>query len=195
VSNRSLARWVGVAALAVSATGCIFPGAGTLLEKSYAEIRGGWGEAREIQAFPAGPILDRFRAVKVARVERSADAGPMPGALSGVVETELRSALEGANLFPGGPGPTLLIRARLTTHWPAPMLAAAPSEIAARIEFLEEGRRAPLGIYYVRGLSTALARKSDEDLGRGLASGVIEVIASRRTPPPAAGPLAVSEKP
>lgn len=195
MSNRLLARMAGVTALAVSATGCIFPGAGTLLEKGFAEIRGGWGEAREIQALPPGPILDRFRAVKVARVERSADAGPLPGTLSTVVETELRSALKGANLFPGGPGPTLLIRARLTTHWPASVLAAAPSEIAARVEFLEEGRRAPLGIYYVRGLSTALARKSDEDLGRGLASGVIEVIESRRTPPPAPEPLAASEKP
>jgi len=181
--------------LAASATGCIFPGAGTLLEKSLAEIRGSWGEAQEIQALPPGPILDRFRAVKVARVERSADAGPLPGTLSTVVETELRSALEGANLFPGGPGPTLLIRARLTTHWPASVLAAAPSEIAARVEFREEGRRAPLGIYYVRGLSTALARKSDEDLGRGLASGVIEVIESRRTPPPAPEPLAVRDTP
>jgi hypothetical protein len=36
-----------------------------------------------------------------------------------------------------------------------------------------------------------MTRKSDEALGRGLAAGVIEVIESRRTPPPAATPAPV----
>jgi hypothetical protein len=164
------------------------PGVGTLLEKSMAEMRGAWGEAREIQPMPLGPVLDRFRTVKVARVERTPDAGPMPIALPRVVEGELRSALRETNLFPGGPGPTLVIRARLTGHWTASGFETAMSggrnEVVARVEFVEDGRRAPMGIYYIRGISAALARKSDEALGRGLAAGVIEVIGSRRTPPP-----------
>jgi len=69
-----------------------------------AEVRGGWGEAREIQPLPAGPGRDRFRSVRVARVERGTDAGPMPPGLPRVVETELRNALRDAGLAPGGPG-------------------------------------------------------------------------------------------
>src|SRR5262245_56775167 len=99
--------------------GCVPAGLGTLLEKSMAEVRGPWGEARELQPMPLGPVLDRFRKVKVARVERAADAGPMPIALPRVVEGELRSALGDTNLFPGGAGPTLVIRTRLTGHWTA----------------------------------------------------------------------------
>ncbi len=186
---------VGIVVLAAAAGGCLPPGAGTLFEKGVAEIRGGWGEAREIQPLPPGPVFDRFRTVRVARVERSTDAGPIPTTLPTLVETELRSALR--ELFPGGPGPILVIRTRLTNHWQSSGLAmnSSHSEVAARIEFLEEGRRAPLGVYYVRGLSAALARKSDEQLGRGLASGVVEVIESRRTPPPVAASPFVREQP
>jgi hypothetical protein len=186
---------VEIVVLAAATAGCLPPGAGTLFEKGVAEIRGGWGEAREIQPLPTGPVLDRFRTVKVARVERSTDAGPIPTTLPTVVETELRSALR--ERFPGGPGPTLVIRTRLTTHWQSSALAmnATHSEVAARVEFLEEGRRAPLGVYYVRGLSAAMARKSDEQLGRGLASGVVDVIESRRTPPPAPPSPFAQERP
>lgn len=167
--------------------GCIFPGIGTVLEKGVAELRGGHGEARAIRPLPDGPTLDRFRRVRVVRVERSADGGPMPETLPAVVEGELREALSVSGLFPGDRGPTLVIRARLTTHWPATGVAQAVnghSEILARVEFLEDGRRAPLGVYYVRGMSTAIARRSDGELGRGLAAAVVEVIESRRTPSP-----------
>jgi len=195
--TRSFRSQVGLVALAVAGVGCMPPGVGTLLEKSMAEMRGPWGEVRELQPMPLGPVLDRFRTVKVARVERATEAGPMPIALPNVVEGELRTALRETNLFPGGAGPTLVIRARLTTHWPASGFETAVggrSELVARIEFLEDGRRAPFGIYYVRGVSAALTRKSDEALGRGLAAGVIEVIESRRTPPPAPAPV-VREQP
>src|SRR5262249_10335529 len=157
---------------------------GTVVEKSLAELRGGHGEARPITPLPEGPALDRYRRVRVQRVERSVDAGPMPETLPGVVESELRDALTAAKLFPDAEGPTLVIRARLTTHWPANGVAQAVnghSEILARVEFLEEGKRSTLGVYYVRGMSTAIARKSDGELGRGLASAVVEVIESRRT--------------
>jgi hypothetical protein len=169
--------------------GCVVPGVGTLLEKSVIEMRGPWGEARELQPMPLAPVLDRFRKVKVARVERATEAGPMPIALPNVVEGELRTALRETNLFPGGAGPTLVIRTRLTAHWTASGLETAVgggrSEVVARVEFAEDGRRMPIGIYYIRGISAALTRKSDEALGRGLAAGVIEVIESRRTPSPA----------
>jgi hypothetical protein len=138
-----------------------------------------------VQALPPGRVLDRFRSVKVARVERSADVGPLPRTLPKVVETELGNALREARLFPGGGGPTLVVRTRLTGHWPASGFSPGKghSEVVARVEFLEEGRGAPLGIYFVRGISGAIARNSDENLGRGLASGVVELIGSRRTPP------------
>ena len=189
MSRPVFGRMLVLAAVAATTAACLPPGAGTLFEKGVAEVRGGWGEARESRPFPPGPVMDRFRSVKVARVERSADAGPMPAELVKVVETELRNALRDANLFAGGVGPTLVIRARLTNHWRNSGFSTAtggPSEVVSRIEFLEEGRPAPLGVYYVRGISNALARNSDENLGRGLAEGVIEVIESRRTPPPAA---------
>jgi hypothetical protein len=182
-----------IAVVSISATGCIFPGMGSVLEKGFAEARGGRGESKQINPLPEGPTLDRFRAFKIARVERSADAGPMPDTLLGVVETELRTALGEAKLFPGGSGPTLLVRARLTTHWPATGLAQAVnahSEILARVEFVEDGRRGPLGIYYVRGVSNAIARKSDQDLGKGLASAVLELIETHRTPAPGSERLA-----
>jgi hypothetical protein len=173
--------------------GCV-PGVGTLLEKSMVEMRGPWGEARELRPMPLGPVLDRFRTVKIARVERAAEAGPMPIALPQVVEGELRNALRETNLFPGGTGPTLVIRTRLTAHWTASGFETAVtggrSEVVARVEFAEDGRRAPIGIYYIRGVSAAVTRKSDEALGRGLAAGVIEVIESRRTPPPEPPPVA-----
>jgi hypothetical protein len=172
--------------LATASSGCMIPGLGTLIEKSMAELRGGHGEAREVTPLPEGPSLDRFQRIRVMRVERSSDAGPMPDTLPGVVETELRRAVDEANLFPGGKGPTLLIKTRLTTHWPAAGLSqalTAHSEILARVEFVEEGRRGPLGIYYVRGMSLAIARKSDEQLGKGLASAVLDLIESRRTLP------------
>jgi hypothetical protein len=181
-----LLQAVALALTAASTGGCIFPGTSNVLEKGIAEMRGGRGESRQISPLPAGPVLDRFRAFKVSRVERSTDAGPMPDTLPKVVETELRNAIRESNLFPGGPGPTLLIRARLTTHWPAAGLlqaVSAHSEILARVELVEDGRRAPLGVYYVRGVSTAIARKSDENLGRGLASAVVELIESHRTAP------------
>ena len=184
--------------LALAGSGCMVPGVGTLLEKSVAEMRGPWGEVRELQPMPTGPILDRFRTVKIARVERATEAGPMPVALPSVVEGELRTALRETNLFPGGGGPTLVIRARLTTHWPLSGFETAVggrSELVARVEFLEDGRRAPFGVYYVRGMSAAMTRKSDEALGRGLAAGVIEVIESRRTPPPPAPAPVVREQP
>jgi hypothetical protein len=164
----------------------MIPGLGTLVEKSVAELRGGHGESREVTPLPDGPSLDRFQRIRVMRVERSTDAGPMPDTLPGVVEGELRRAVDEANLVSGGKGPTLLIRTRLTTHWPAVGLSqalAAHSEILARVEFVEEGRRAPLGVYYVRGMSLAIARKSDEQLGKGLASAVVDLIESRRTAP------------
>ncbi len=173
--------------LLAATTGCMVPGMGTVFEKGIAELRGGHGEARAITPLPEGPTLDRYQRVRVLRVERSADAGPMPETLPGVVEGELREALTGSGLFTADKGPTLMVRARLTTHWPANGVAQAVnghSEILARVEFLEEGRRAPLGVYYVRGMSTAIARKSDGELGRGLASAVVEVIESRRTPSP-----------
>jgi hypothetical protein len=184
-----------IAVVSISASGCIFPGAGTLLEKGFAEARGGRGESKHISPLPEGPTLDRFRAFKIARVERSADAGPMPDALLGVVESELKTAIVESGLFPGspGPGPTLLIRTRLTTHWPATGLSQAynaHSEILARVEFVEDGRRGPLGIYYVRGVSNAIARKSDQDLGKGLASAVLELIGMHRTPAPGSERLA-----
>jgi hypothetical protein len=185
MSRRVFGRMLVLAAVAATTAACLPPGAGTLFEKGVAEVRGGWGEARESRPFPPGPVMDRFRSVKVARVDRSPDAGPMPADLPKIVETELRNALRDANLFAGGAGPTLVIRARLTNHWRNSGFSTAtggPSEVVARIEFLEEGRSAPLGVYYVRGISTALARNSDENLGRGLAEGVIEVIESRRTP-------------
>jgi hypothetical protein len=183
-----LAHLGGLAVVAATAGACLPPGAATLLEKSAAEIRGGWGEVREVRPLPGGPVLDRFRSARVARVEHSPDAGPIPTTLSGVVEAELRRALEAAGLGNGGARPTLVIRARVTGHWRASGFSHAggtPSEVVARVEFFEEGRRAPLGVYYVRGLSTALARTSDEQLGRGLAEGVVELIESHRTPPPA----------
>ncbi len=180
-------RAILLAAVTAGAAGCILPGTGSVLEKGVAELRGGRGETREITPLPEGPALDRFRRARVLRVERSADAGPIPDGLPGVVESGLRSAVEETKLFLGGKGPTLLIRARLTTHWPASGFAqaiSAHSEILARVEFFEEGRRAPLGVYYVRGISTAIARKSDEELSRGLASAVVEVITNHRTPDP-----------
>ncbi len=191
MSPRSLARTLILAAVGASVTACLPPGVGTLLEKGLVEVRGGWGEAREVQAFPPGPVLDRFRSVKVARVERSVDAGPLPKTLPKVVETELGNALREANLFPGGKGPTLVVRARLTGHWPASGFSptSGHSEVVARVEFLEEGRGAPLGVYYVRGISGAVARNSDENLSRGLASGVVELIGSRRTPPQVDAPV------
>ena len=190
-----LARVLSLAAVAASLAGCLPPGAGTIVERGMAEVRGGWGEAREARAFPPGPVMDRFRSVKVSRVERSADASPMPPTLPKVVETELRTRLTDPGLFAGGAGPILVIRARLTAHWRPSGLASAtgaPSEVLARVEFFEEGRGAPLGVYYVRGVSGALARNSDEDLGRGLASGIVDLIESRRPPPkePAPAPLA-----
>jgi hypothetical protein len=118
----------------------------------------------------------------------------MPIALPNVVEGELRSALRETNLFPGDTGPALVIRTRLTAHWTASGFETAVvggrSEVVARVEFAEDGRRTPMGIYYIRGVSAALTRKSDEALGRGLAAGVIEVIESRRTPPPEPPPIA-----
>jgi hypothetical protein len=188
-----------LSSLVVALTGCAVPGIGTVIEKTFAELRGGHGEARPITPLPDGPSLDRFRRVRVARVERSADAGPMPDTLPDVVEGELRDALSGSGLFPGDKGPILLVRARLTTHWQAAGVAQAVnahSEILARVEFVEEGRRTPLGVYYVRGMSTALARRSDGELGRGLASAVVEVIESRRTPPerPVERPGATAER-
>jgi hypothetical protein len=178
---------MAVVGLLIGTTGCMVPGVGTVVEKSMNELRGGHGQAREITALPDGPVLDRFLKFRVLRVERSADAGPIPEALPALVESEMRDALSESGFFPGGKGPTLVIRTRLTTHWPANGLTQAlnaHSEILARVEFLEAGRRTPLGVYYVRGMSNAIARKSDEQLGRGLASAVIEVIESRRTPAP-----------
>ena len=186
MSGRILARALVLTAVAAGASACLPPGVGTLIEKGFVEVRGGWGEARQVQPLPPGPVLDRFRSVKVARVERSADVGPLPTALPKLVETELGNAIREAKLFPGGGGPTLVVRARLTGHWPAANSfspGSAHSELVARVEFLEEGRGAPLGIYFVRGVSSAIARNSDENLGRGLASGVVELIGSRRTPP------------
>jgi len=198
--HRPVRRLLVLAAVLAATTGCVVPGMGTMLEKGVAELRGGHGEARAITPLPEGPALDRFRRVRVLRVERSADAGPMPDTLPVVVESELREALTGSGFFPGDKGPTLLVRARLTTHWPATGVAQAVnghSEILARVEFLEEGRRTPLGIYYVRGMSTAIARKSDSQLGRGLAGAVVDVVESRRTPPPdkvADRPTAAAER-
>jgi hypothetical protein len=185
VSHRILARALVLAAVTAGASACLPPGVATLIEKGLVEARGGWGEAREVQGLPPGRVLDRFRSVKVARVERSADVGPLPKALPKVVETELGNALREAKLFPGDGGPTLVVRTRLTGHWPAAGFSpgSGHSEVVARVEFLEEGRGAPLGIYFVRGISGAIARNSDENLGRGLASGVVELIGSRRTPP------------
>jgi hypothetical protein len=169
VSRRVLARILVLAAVAAGASASFPPGVGTLLEKGLVEMRGGWGEAREVQALPPGRVLDRFRSVKVARVERSVDVGPVPNSLPKVVETELGNALREANLFPGGGGPTLVVRTRLTGHWPAAGFSPTKghSEVVARVEFVEEGRGAPLGIYFVRGISGAIARNSDENLGRG----------------------------
>lgn len=178
---------VGLLIGTTGTTGCMVPGVGTVVEKSMNELRGGHGQAREITALPDGPVLDRYLKFRVLRVERSVDAGPMPEGLPGLIEAGLRDALSESGLFPGGKGPTLVIRTRLTTHWPANGLSQAlnaHSEVLARVEFLEEGKRAPLGVYYVRGMSNAIARKSDEQLGKGLASAVVEVIESRRTPAP-----------
>jgi hypothetical protein len=175
---------MAVVGLLIGTTGCMVPGVGTVVEKSMNELRGGHGQAREITALPDGPVLDRYLKVRVLRVERSVDAGPMPEGLPSLIEAGLRDALSDSGLFPGGKGPTLVIRARLTTHWPANGLSQAlnaHSEVLARVEFLEEGKRTPLGVYYVRGMSNAIARKSDEQLGKGLASAVVEVIESRRT--------------
>ena len=176
-----------LATVVTGSAGCFVPGVGTVVEKSMAELRGGRGEARGIAPLPEGPALDRFRRVRILRVERSTDAGPIPDALPAVVESELRQAIDEARFFAGEKGPLLLIRTRLTTHWPATgftQAVSAHSEILARVEFLEDGRRGPLGVYYVRGVSTAIARKSDEALGRGLALAVVEVIGSHRTPSP-----------
>lgn len=174
-----------VVPIAVALGGCFPPGLGTILEKSVAEYRGGRGEVREISPLPSGPVLDRFQSFKVLPVQRSADAGPIPNTLPKVVETQIRSALREAQLPNGRGTPALLIRTRVTTHWRAEGMSqamSAHSEVLARVEFLEEGATAsPLAVYYVRGVSTAIARKTDEDLGRGLAAGVLEVIESHRT--------------
>jgi hypothetical protein len=180
---------------AVAVGGCIPPGLGTILEKGVAEYRGGRGEVKEISPFTRGPVLDRFRAFRVLSVERSPHSGPIPPTLPKVIESQLRNALREANLPTRGRPPGLLIRTRVTTHWRAEGVSqavSAHSEILARVEFLEEGAEALLAAYYVRGVSTAIARKSDEDLGRGLAEGVVDVILNHRTPPrSAAGPPAV----
>ncbi|MGH7263937.1 MAG: hypothetical protein ACREMB_03650 [Candidatus Rokuibacteriota bacterium] len=170
--------------------GCIPPGLGTILEKGVAEYRGGRGEVKEINPFTRGPVLDRFRAFKVLSVERSPDSGPIPTTLPKVIETQLRNALREAKLPTRGRPPGLLIRTRVTTHWRAEGVSqavSAHSEILARVEFLEEGAEALLAAYYVRGVSTAIARKSDDDLGRGLAEGVVDVILSHRTLPKSSG--------
>lgn len=184
---RRVGRAVGALALAgaLGSAGCAIPGLADLLGKGVSEVRGGRGEVREVTPLPRGPALDRYRSVRVLPVERSEDAGPVPTSLAKVVEEELRRAIRDAKLFPGGGGPALLIRTRLTTHWPAEGFSqaiSAYSEILARVEFLEDGQPSPLAVYYVRGVSTAIKRKSDQDLGRGLASGVVDVLEDHRTP-------------
>jgi hypothetical protein len=173
--------------LALATAGCLPPGVGTLLEKGVAEVRGGRGEAREINPLPAAPALDRFRTFRVLPVERSPDAGPIPRDLPKIIETQLRTVLRDAQLPTGRGTPSLLIRTRLTTHWQADgalQAMSAHSEVLARVEFLEDGVEGPaMGVYYVRGVSTALARRTNEHLGRGLAEGVVELIMSRRSPP------------
>ena len=99
--------------------GCLPPGVGTAIEKSVAEARGGRGEFQEVSSLPPGQVLDRFRSVRVLPVERSPDSGPIPSTLPEVLETVLVHGIRESNLFPGVDGPTLVIRVRITTHWPA----------------------------------------------------------------------------
>lgn len=165
--------------------GCLPPGAGTVIEKGVAEARGGRGELQEVRPLPPGQVLDRFRSVRVLAVERSPDGGPIPSTLPRVLEAVLVNGIRESNLFPGVGAPTLVLRVRLTTYWKAEgasQAISAYSEILALVEFLEEGRQAPLGVYYVRGFSTAIKRKSDEDLSMGLTSGVVEIIKKHHSP-------------
>ena len=47
MSRRVFGRMLVLAAVAATTAACLPPGAGTLFEKGVAEVRGGWGEARE----------------------------------------------------------------------------------------------------------------------------------------------------
>jgi hypothetical protein len=172
---------------AVFVGGCLPPGAGTAIERGVAEARGGRGELQEVSPLPPGQILDRYRSVRVLPVERSPDGGPIPGTLLKVLEAVLVNGIRQSSLFPGSGTPTLVLRVRLTTYWPADGISqalSAYSEILALVEFLEERRRAPLGVYYARGFSTAIKRKAEEDLSIGLTSAVLEVMQKHHAPPP-----------
>ena len=173
--------------LAMVTGGCIPPGVTTVAEKGVAEARGGRGELQEVRTLPPGQALNRFRSVRVLPVETSPDSGPIPSTLPALVETTLVNGIRETNLFPGKGPPTLVLRIRLTTYWQDSgvlQVLRAYSEILALVEFLEDRRPAPVGVYYVRGFSTAIKRKSDEDLSVGLTSGVVEIIKKHKSPPP-----------
>jgi hypothetical protein len=183
----TLLRWAaacGICAAVLVGTG----GCWTLIGKGVSEARGGRPDKQEVKPLPAGPSLQRFGSADI-QVERSADAGLMPPTLPPLVARTIKAKLDEAKAFPyGKPGGRLIIKVRLTTHWPeggVTQVISAFSEILGVVEFHDGSLpgSAPMATYYVRGFSTAIARKADEDLASGFADGVVEIVTSHMPQP------------
>jgi hypothetical protein len=156
----------------------------TLLGKGISEARGGRGEQQPIRALPPGKWLDRYAGVELDPVLPADTAGPIPPTLPGTVRDALVRELVSERLFAGGPGPRVILRVRLTAHWPDSGLAQvidAYSLMLGVVELIEPGQSQPFASYHVKGLSTAIARKDDSHLADGFASEVVSILKEHKS--------------
>lgn len=166
-------------AVCLGCTGCLDL-IGDVAGGVFSETQGGQGGARPVRAIPGTQTLTKYNSVEVEPVVRSEDGGPIPPGLNDMVRSRLTTALKAPGLFAEGTGPKLVVRVRMTAHWPAngalDKALGGFSEILGKVEFLDEAGGEPLGIYLVRGYSDARFRMEDHHLVDGFAAGVVEIV-------------------